>query len=75
MGGKRRQRVCRICRKRPAWQYKNCRRGVCKRCYHAKIWPDRPSVRKLRHMPEDQIGELGLAAYWELEAVLSEPDM
>lgn len=75
MSGKRRHRVCGICRKRPPWHYKNCPPRVCKRCYHAKIWPDRPSVRKLRDMPEDQIDELGLAAYRELEAVLSEPDM
>lgn len=26
--------VCRICRKRQPWHYKNCPPGVCKRCYH-----------------------------------------
>jgi len=32
MAGKRKQRPCRICRKRPPWQYKNCPPGICKRC-------------------------------------------
>jgi hypothetical protein len=40
-----RQRRCRICHKRPPWRYKNCPPGVCKRCYHRKIWPDRPAAR------------------------------
>jgi hypothetical protein len=43
MSGKRRQRPCRICRKRPPWRYKNCPPGVCKRCYHKHIWAERPS--------------------------------
>lgn len=42
------QRVCRICKKRPPWQYKNCPPGLCKRCYHRHVWPDRPEVRRLR---------------------------
>lgn len=75
VSGKRRQRRCRICRQRPPWQYKNCPPGVCKRCYHKHIWPDRPSVRTLRDMPEDQIDDLGFAADWELEGVLGEPDL
>ena len=40
------QRLCRICKKRPPWKYKNCPPDVCKRCYHRHIWPDRPALRK-----------------------------
>jgi len=43
-----RQRRCRICHKRPPWRYKNCPPGVCKRCYHREIWPDRPAARAER---------------------------
>ncbi len=43
-----RQRRCRICHKRPPWRYKNCPPGVCKRCYHREIWPDRPPAREER---------------------------
>jgi hypothetical protein len=40
--------LCRICKKRPPWRYKNCPPGICKRCYHKHVWPDRPSARKQR---------------------------
>jgi hypothetical protein len=40
--------VCRICRKRQPWHYKNGPPGVCKRCYHTFIWADRPEVRAAR---------------------------
>lgn len=36
---------CQICKKRPPWRYKNCPPGICKRCYHKHVWPDRPSAR------------------------------
>jgi hypothetical protein len=39
---KRQRRKCRICKKRPPWQYKNCPPGICKRCYHRHVWPERP---------------------------------
>jgi hypothetical protein len=39
------QPVCRICKKRPPWRYKNCPPGICKRCYHQRIWADRPAAR------------------------------
>jgi hypothetical protein len=42
------QRLCRICKKRSPWKYKNCPPGICKRCYHRHVWPDRPAVRRLR---------------------------
>ena len=32
---------CRICKKRPPWRHKNCPPGVCKRCYHEHMWPER----------------------------------
>ena len=47
-----RQRRCRICHKRPPWRYKNCPPGICKRCYHAKIWVDRPAARRERKEAE-----------------------
>lgn len=39
---------CRICKKRPPWKYKNCPPGICKRCYHKHVWPDRPAARRAR---------------------------
>lgn len=38
VAGKGKQRMCRICKKRPPWKYKNCPPGVCKRCYHKNVW-------------------------------------
>jgi hypothetical protein len=46
--GKAKQRMCRICKKRPPWKYKNCPPGVCKRCYHKDVWVGRPAARKGR---------------------------
>jgi hypothetical protein len=46
--GKRKQRMCRMCKKRPPWKHKNCPPGVCKQCYHKKVWIDRPAARKER---------------------------
>jgi hypothetical protein len=47
---KRRLRLCRICRKNPIWHTVDVKHPgpVCKRCYHAHVWPDRPSERKKR---------------------------
>ncbi len=42
------QRLCRICKRRPPWQYKNSPPGVCKQCYHRHVWVDRPAARKQR---------------------------
>jgi hypothetical protein len=38
------QRLCRICKKRSPWKYKNCPPGICKRCYHQHVWPERPGT-------------------------------
>ncbi len=43
---KKQQPVCRLCRKRPPWRYKNCPPGICKRCYHKYVWPERPEARR-----------------------------
>ena len=48
VAGKGKQRMCRICKKRPPWKYKNCPPGVCKQCYHKNVWADRPAARKER---------------------------
>jgi hypothetical protein len=45
------QRLGRICKKRPPWKYKNCPPGVCKRCYHKHVWPERPGARGGREHP------------------------
>ena len=54
------QRLCRLCKKRPPWKYKNCPPDICKRCYHRHIWPDRPAARKLRQASPDEPDELVL---------------
>jgi hypothetical protein len=51
-------RRCRICRKHPPWRYKNCPPGVCKRCYHAEVWPDWPAARQ-QHRRADAIVAAG----------------
>jgi len=46
--GKKKQRRCRICKKRPVWtrgDVKNPGR-VCKRCYHKHVWPERQARGK-----------------------------
>jgi hypothetical protein len=47
-----RQRRCHMCDKRPPWRNKNCPPGICKRCYHAEIWVDRPAARRERDAAE-----------------------
>jgi hypothetical protein len=56
VAGKGKQRMCRICKKRPPWKYKNCPPGVCKQCYHKKVWSDRPAARKERSTATGQQG-------------------
>ena len=43
MGKKRKERLCRICKKRPVWVGGDVKNpgSVCKKCYHAHVWPDR----------------------------------
>ena len=48
MAKQHKPRLCRICKRRQPWRYKNCPPGVCKRCYHRYIWSDRPAARKAR---------------------------
>jgi hypothetical protein len=55
--GKRRQAFCRICEKRPPWRYRNCPPDVCKRCYHAHVWPERPATRRPGPTAEPTGGE------------------
>ena len=40
---KKKQRRCRICKKRPVWTHGDVKDPgpVCKRCYHKHVWPDR----------------------------------
>ena len=54
------QRRCRLCKQRPPWKGKNCPPGICKRCYHRHLWPDRPAVRTLRRAGADELEELVL---------------
>lgn len=61
------QRLCRICKKRTPWQYRNCPPGVCKRCYHKNVWPERPAARKESQViagePEELIFDGYLGVY------------
>ena len=66
-----RPRRCRICRKRPPWRYKHCTPGVCKRCYHAEVWPDRPAAREQRRTERAAAGSIGATVYDPL-AVLAD---
>lgn len=43
---RRKQSLCKICKKNPIWHYKNSDGTVCKRCYHKHVWVERPSARK-----------------------------
>jgi hypothetical protein len=66
---KRKQRKCRICKRRPPWRYKNCPPGICKRCYHRHVWPERPRYREVAVLePEPFEPEL-----FELEPFEPEP--
>ncbi len=54
--------LCRICKKRPPWRYKNCPPGICKRCYHKHVWPERPSARRQRQGASDEPEDLTSAS-------------
>jgi len=47
MGKKRKERLCRICKKRPVWIGGDVKNPgpVCKKCYHAHVWPERQRRR------------------------------
>src|SRR5512143_3692402 len=48
MGKKRKQRLCRICQTRPVWIGGDVKNPgpVCKKCYHAHVWPERQRRRQ-----------------------------
>ena len=50
MGKKRKPRLCRICKKRPVWIGGDVKNPgpVCKRCYHAHVWPEPKTPRSTR---------------------------
>ena len=61
MAKKRKQRLCRICKKRPVWiggDVKNPGR-VCKKCYHAHVWPERMARRGQKVQGADTPEERG----------------
>jgi hypothetical protein len=45
---KKKQRRCRICKKRPVWTRGDVKDPgpVCKRCYHKHVWPERKARAK-----------------------------
>lgn len=47
MSKKRKERLCRICKKRPVWIGGDVKNPgpVCKKCYHAHVWPERQRRR------------------------------
>jgi hypothetical protein len=67
---KRKQRKCRICKKRPPWRYKNCPPGICKRCYHRHVWAERPRRNREAGVLEPEPFEPEL---FELEPFEPEP--
>ncbi len=71
------QGLCRLCKKRPPWQYKNCPPGVCKKCYHRHIWVNRPAARKQRQAQTAAVepDELVLDDVLELGDVLDLDDV
>jgi hypothetical protein len=52
---KRKQRRCRICKKRPVWIGGDVKNpgNVCKRCYHAHVWPERKGAAPPVPSPDD----------------------
>ncbi|MGO8902895.1 MAG: hypothetical protein ACLQU5_31830 [Isosphaeraceae bacterium] len=44
----KKQRRCRICKKRPVWTRGDVKDPgpVCKRCYHKHVWPERKARAK-----------------------------
>ena len=66
------QRLCRICKQRPPWKYKNCPPNTCKRCYHRHVWVDRPAARKQRQAQAAAVepDELVLDDVLEIDDVL-----
>jgi hypothetical protein len=45
---RRKQQLCRICKKNPVWRGGDVKEPgpYCKRCYHKRVWPDQPAPRK-----------------------------
>jgi hypothetical protein len=68
----RRKQMCRICKKREPWKYKNCPPGVCKRCYHHDVWPQRPAARTQQRQDDDLPSDL--APDNDLFPLTSDPD-
>ncbi len=66
-------RVCRICKKRPPWRYKNCPPGICKRCYHKHVWLDRPSARKQGQDVGNEHEDLSSASVMDTDAPHTDP--
>lgn len=55
MPPKSKPRLCRICKQRPPWRYKNGLPGICKRCYHKHIWPDLLAAQRGRGEREEPL--------------------
>ena len=66
-----RPRRCRIRRTRPPWRDQNCPPGICTRCEHAEVWPDRPAAREQRRTERAAAGSIGAIVYDPL-AVLAD---
>ena len=51
--GRRKQRKCRICKKRPVWRGGDVANPgpFCKKCYHKRIWPEREAARRKKLEP------------------------
>ena len=61
--GRRKQRKCRICKKSPVWKGGDVKNPgpFCKRCYHKRVWPQRPGLERKTTNQEDGLSP---DAFW-----------
>jgi hypothetical protein len=78
MAKRRKLRKCRICKKNPVWRGGDVKNPgpFCKKCYHKKVWSQRPGRRDEQSVADDCVDFLsGILPYppYDLSERLSEP--
>ena len=60
MAKRRKLRKCRICKKNPVWRGGDVKNPgpFCKKCYHKKVWSQRPGARDEQSVAEDYVDYL-----------------
>ncbi|HTU92504.1 MAG TPA: hypothetical protein VMF69_20655 [Gemmataceae bacterium] len=68
---RRKQQLCRICKKKPVWRGGDVTEPgpYCKRCYHKRIWPNRPSLRKKEPQVSEMFGKGSLDPVGEEQGI------